>query len=572
MLGLKIKIKSISNDEFIYNKRKEFSAAIVHIFNNLNLKNKKKFQNKTKKRFNLNEIEFRSALEIAITKDNQTKTNKEKLSIEIVLLYDKLEKLYQEKEQKKKENKTNSKSFNKLTREIFKINKKIKYKESSLSKSITFGGRFNLKKLNHTCNQFYNAEKELNKINQESFLKGEFSKEDIEKCRNYYLTYVSKQNADKIYKDARIQSIYITGEANQKGNRFIDFSKINEGIFIYKPNSKTKIEINTFIYRNHLKIINKLIELSNNKDISLSIRISNDYIVIMYDETILSGFCIDERTRRQEVKEIKSKNYSKEYEKQLISELYRKYNKALIENKFKNKKRNRFIGIDTNPDYIGFSIVDKQKNGEYKIIKIFCYDLTQLNDKKNHKFSNKRKHGIYHIWKDIFQTMKYYGCSHIVLEDLNLKQKDLGITEANRKINNLWYRELSTNLINKYCNKNGIDLIYVNPCYSSFIGNILHNYIDPINASVEIARRGIYKYEKGQFYPKFDVSTMLNTLLSFNKELDVSVLKDCKNWVSSYKIVRKEGLRYRANLEDCNQPPRNLQKLNHSNIDLLMFS
>jgi hypothetical protein len=306
MLGLKIKIKSISNDEFIYNKRKEFSAAIVHIFNNLNLKNKKKFQNKTKKRFNLNEIEFRSALEIAITKDNQTKTNKEKLSIEIVLLYDKLEKLYQEKEQKKKENKNNSKSLKKLTREIFKTNKKIKYKESSLSKSITFGGRFNLKKLNHTCNQFYNAEKELNKINQESFLKGEFSKEDIDKCKNYYLAYVSKQEADKIYKDARIQSIYITGEANQKGNRFIDFSKINEGIFIYKPNSKTKIEINTFIYRNHLKIINKLIELSNNKDISLSVRISNDYIVIMYDETILSGFCIDERTRRQEVKEIKS--------------------------------------------------------------------------------------------------------------------------------------------------------------------------------------------------------------------------------------------------------------------------
>jgi len=65
---------------------------------------------------------------------------------------------------------------------------------------------------------------------------------------------------------------------------------------------------------------------------------------------------------------------------------------------------------------------------------------------------------------------------------------------------------------------------------------------------------------------------MLNTLLSFNKELDVSVLKDCKNWVDSYNIVRKEGLRYRANLEDCNQPPRNLQKLNHSNIDLLMFS
>ena len=572
MLGLKIKIKSISNDEFIYNKCKEFSAAVVYIFSNLENMKQKKFQTLTKKRFNLNEIEFRSALEIARTKDNQTKTNKENLSIEIVLLYNKLEKLYKEKEEKKKDNKSNTKSFKKIIRGIFKTNKKIKQKESALSKNITFGGRFNLKNLNHTCNQFYKAEKELNLINQELFLKGEFTKEDIEKCRNYYLTLVAKQKADKIYKEARVQSIYVTGEANQKGNRFFDFSKINEGFVIYKPNAKTKIEIKTFLYYNQISTLNKLIELSNNKEISLSVRISNDYLVIMYDETILSGFCIDEKTRRKEVKEIKSKKYPKEIEKELISELYRNYNKELVERKLKNKKKNRYIGIDTNPDYIGFSIIDKQPNGYFKVIKTFCYDLTALNKKENHKLSNKRKHGIYHIWKDIFQTMRYYGCSHIVLEDLNLKQKDLEITEANRKINNLWYRELSTKLINKYCNKEGIELIYINPCYSSFIGNILHDYIDPINASVEIARRGIYKYKKGKFYPKFDANTILNTLLSFNKELDVSVLKGCNNWVSAFKKAKKEGLRYRATLEDCNQPPRNLQKLNHSNIDVLMFS
>ena len=572
MLGLKIKIKSISDDEFIYNKCKEFSAAVVYIFSNLENMKQKKFQTLAKKRFNLNEIEFRSALEIARTKDNQTKTNKENLSIEIVLLYNKLEKLYKEKEEKKKDNKSNTKSFKKIIRGIFKTNKKIKQKESALSKNITFGGRFNLKKINHTCNQFYKAEEELNLINQELFLKGEFTKEDIEKCRNYYLTYIAKEKADKIYKEARAQSIYVTGEANQKGNRFFDFSKINEGFVIYKPNAKTKIEIKTFLYYNQISTLNKLIELSNNKEISLSVRISNDYLVIMYDETILSGFCIDEKTRRKEVKEIKSKKYPKEIEKELISELYRNYNKELVERKLKNKKKNRYIGIDTNPDYIGFSIIDKQPNGDFKVIKTFCYDLTALHKKENHKLSNKRKHGIYHIWKDIFQTMRYYGCSHIVLEDLNLKQKDLEITEANRKINNLWYRELSTKLINKYCNKEGIELIYVNPCYSSFIGNILHDYIDPINASVEIARRGIYKYKKGKFYPKFDANTILNTLLSFNEELDVSVLKGCNNWVNAFKKAKKEGLRYRATLEDCNQPPRNLQKLNHSNIDVLMFS
>lgn len=40
-------------------------------------------------------------------------------------------------------------------------------------------------------------------------------------------------------------------------------------------------------------------------------------------------------------------------------------------------------------------------------------------------------------------------------------------------------------------------MIEVNPAYSSFVGNMSYDYFDPISASLEICRRGINKYIKG---------------------------------------------------------------------------
>ena len=52
------------------------------------------------------------------------------------------------------------------------------------------------------------------------------------------------------------------------------------------------------------------------------------------------------------------------------------------------------------------------------------------------------------------------------------------------------------------CRESGIELATVNPVYTSFIGNIQHQFVDSTNASVEIGRRGLFKYEKDSFYPK----------------------------------------------------------------------
>ena len=83
------------------------------------------------------------------------------------------------------------------------------------------------------------------------------------------------------------------------------------------------------------------------------------------------------------------------------------------------------------------------------------------------------------------------------MEDLDgITDKKKGSKEANRKTKNIWNRELIEEQILKHCNLKGIELRKVQPSYSSFIGNIMYTHFDPINAAIELARRGLYKYIK----------------------------------------------------------------------------
>ena len=82
-----------------------------------------------------------------------------------------------------------------------------------------------------------------------------------------------------------------------------------------------------------------------------------------------------------------------------------------------------------------------------------------------------------------------------VIEDLeNVQQQEKQNKETNRKVKNLWNKGLILNIIRRRCNENGIEFVEVNPCYSSFIGNIKYKYIDAINASIEIGRRGCEQF------------------------------------------------------------------------------
>ena len=96
-----------------------------------------------------------------------------------------------------------------------------------------------------------------------------------------------------------------------------------------------------------------------------------------------------------------------------------------------------------------------------------------------------------------------------------------------------------------------MNLIEVNPVYTSFIGNIQHEEFDPIAASIEIGRRGSLKYKKGGFYPKILIKDIDTLELITNKKLlnDAQNLNDL-NWKLLYKNYAK--FRWRRSLSNFN--------------------
>ena len=124
-------------------------------------------------------------------------------------------------------------------------------------------------------------------------------------------------------------------------------------------------------------------------------------------------------------------------------------------------------------------------------------------DPRQKKLNNKRKYETSIIVKELFKLAVHFRCSSFVMEDLGIKDEAFNemSKEVNRKNRNIWNRALINQIANRRCNETGISLVGVNPCYTSFIGNIQHQYRDSCSASIEIGRRGLFKYINGMFYP-----------------------------------------------------------------------
>ncbi len=114
---------------------------------------------------------------------------------------------------------------------------------------------------------------------------------------------------------------------------------------------------------------------------------------------------------------------------------------------------------------------------------------------------------------------------------------------SNRKNKNLWKRELFINNLTKRLNILGINIFKVNPAYSSFIGNLRHDYTDAVNASIEIARRGFeYRIKKNKtgFYP--------NLLVKHQWKETATKYTDWKKFFIEIKNLK---LKYRVSLDEC---------------------
>jgi len=334
--------------------------------------------------------------------------------------------------------------------------------------------------------------------------------------KNNYKDLTTSKITKEQYKENRLLPINIQGEYLQKGNRSFKLDIINNNSIIFKLSKNEHIILELPSLRNNIrKELYKLESLNNNikqgqKGYNYSVKLDKKFIYISYEEF--------------------------------------KEDNNIIYNK------DRYIGIDLNPDTIGISVKENDKilyTREYSLKPIFNKIINNnlsSNDNKSKYLQNKLMFETYEISKNIADLTKYYLCKTVFIEDLKFKQKVSNKYNkvGNRKNKNLWKRESFIHNLEKRLNIYNIDLKKINPCYSSVIGNMIYNYTDSINASLEIGRRGYEYYinkEKEKFYPIFDKELLKHQWKEMANNLN--------SWVEFFKTIKNSKLRYRVSLEEA---------------------
>ncbi len=318
-----------------------------------------------------------------------------------------------------------------------------------------------------------------------------------------YKKYLRKLITKEEFNKQKQIPISSQGEMLQKGNRMFDFHFDNQSL-VFKVSKDKHIDIQLGnIHKRLQKELNKLNELCYDKRATVSIKLNNDYIWITYDEKLLNNSM-----------------------------------------KFSELKDNRVMGLDLNPNYIGLSVIEFDKENNFKVLHKQVFDLKVLTDKNTTK--DKRHYEIIKICHTINGLINYWKCKKLSIEDLNIKSCDKGQGKGfNRLCNNVWDRTLVSNKLTMLSNIYGYELVKVNPAYSSFIGNLVYGdktTPDMIAASIEIARRSYKKYEKKWFYPVFTIECL--------DEQWKQTLTGVKDWKNAFLKIKNSKVKYRVLLND----------------------
>ena len=314
---------------------------------------------------------------------------------------------------------------------------------------------------------------------------------------------ISKQQ----FKQKRMNNLNIQGQASKNGNRHFNLNIIQNNEIIFKPFKGKKINIKLPKLKNNLKKQLYNLQLrSQNKQQPYQIELGRDYIYITFEPI------------KQNIKLIKS----------------------------------RFVGVDLNPSNIGISIIqnDKILFSRHYQFKRLIDNIVNLNQSSNSKalnyHNNKRTYQLIHVCKDIQNLVKQYKCKYIFVQDLTIKSQNHSKGRLfNRKVNNLWNRNLVINNLQKRMNIIGGKLFKVNPAYSSYIGNLKYQFSDPINASIEIGRRGynVIILKNKKFYPDLDIHCL--------KYLWKEQFKHCvkSSWKEFCLHIKNSKVKYRVSLQ-----------------------
>ena len=512
MQTFKFKITRTSDFDTLKECCKQSTGVMYKLYNNAELLSDKGFKNEVIASNSLIDISmFDMIAEDAKTKRKQTATIKSNKVAELK----QISKLLKDETLSK--------------RKRYALTNKQSIIKRDIDKDCCFGGKALLRSLTKHAQIAKN-------------ISGKLTADEVKINKDFYERELAE------FRAKRSTGIYLVGRANEKGNRKVDFD-LNNGRVVFKPNAATHIDI-YFKPEKRKDILAKLQELSNNKQIPLTLRITETHLCISFDESIVSGYNFGET------------EYWRKIEKQKISSkegrtsLAREFNKKLEAKKLVGKMAGRYAAIDQNPYEIALVIADKNEEDSNTPTFIFkqVFDLTKLTSNTGHAshdaaqkaYNNKRKYELQNIWKQIFIICLHYKVYNFVIEDLNCKQiqKDEKTAEFNRQTKNVWHRELSKKLILKWVNVLGIKLIEVNPAYSSFIGNMVHDMeYDPIAAAMELLRRGIVKFIKGSsLYPELRLINR-QKLTYLGGENDS--FQSYTSWVDLYKQLTRAKSRYR---------------------------
>jgi IS605 OrfB family transposase len=313
-----------------------------------------------------------------------------------------------------------------------------------------------------------------------------------------WIDYIKGKLTKDEWKQCRLMPFYSTGEANQRGNRFFHLD-LEHGVLKGRLAGKVfELTLGRFGRRYGEELVYAC-GMAGQKSLPITFAVTDTHICLTFEQK-------------------------------------RKFVEGL--------DRNRILGIDTNPDSLGWVVLEFAGDA-FKAIRAGQIDITRLNYKPtSHEEAefqgNKRRHEILHVAKHLVEIAKHHKCAKFAIEDLSILSKDHGKGHRfNRLVNNSWCRSLLFGAVGRRCETFGLELVKVNPVYSSLSGNLLYNLPDPAAAAMEIARRGFRKYTKNWLMPKLPNVDDLRD--RWNEIKDQSWV----NWNELAGVLKTLGIRYR---------------------------
>jgi IS605 OrfB family transposase len=205
-------------------------------------------------------------------------------------------------------------------------------------------------------------------------------------------------------------------------------------------------------------------------------------------------------------------------------------------------------------------VLEFSDDNTFRVVDSGIVEITDINkskklkssDPKKVKQTNKRKFEILEISKFLTEKAKHYQCCKLVCEELTISPKNHGKGKNfNRLVNNNWNRNVLFNSLQKRCNIAGIELVFVNPIYTSVIGNAVHGekFPDPICAAIEVGRRGFFKFQVGMFYPPITKGKVLFGHLWKNGQTKLD-FSDCDDWKSISSKLKTSKTSYRSSVDN----------------------